>query len=314
MRTIKSMIMTALMGICALVALNVSAQSADNKRFLSLAPSSGMPIIPVFEGWVANEDGSRTFSFGYINRNSDKAVDLPLGPLNRIEPAKYDGMQPTHFPTGRGTGVFSVTVPAEEADSDVWWYLTPADGGEPLKVPGRAANSAYELDFIRPRPQGALQPLAGFGTNGEQKAGLLAQIGEFTGTVKVGEPVVLIVNVKDPSERDPTDPRFVEPLAVGVTFTKYQGPGDVTFAKHESTPEAVNPYKEGSRRFSFWRPPAVNQMQVPGGEGIARIYATFSAPGEYMVHTKVDNFNAPDSADGDQCCWTNIIQKVTVAP
>ena len=314
MRIIKSIITTALVGICTLVALNVSAQSADNARFLSIAPSTGMPIIPVFEGWVANEDGSRTFSFGYINRNSKQAMDLPLGVANRIEPAKYDGLQPTHFPVGRGTGVFSVTVPAEEADSDVWWYLTPVGGGEPLKVPGRAQNAAYELDFIRPRPQGALQPLAGFGTNGEQKAGLSAQIGEYNGTVKAGEPVALTINVKDPSDRDPTDPRFLEPLPVGVTFNKWQGPGDVTFATHESTKPAVNPYKEGSRRFSFWQPPAVNEMQVEGGEGLARIYATFSEPGEYMIHTKVDNFTAPDSANGDQCCWTNIYQKVTVTP
>jgi hypothetical protein len=308
------MITMAFAGICTLVALNVGAQSADNARFLSIAPSSGMPIIPVFEGWVANEDGSRTFSFGYINRNSKDAIDRPLGTANRIEPAKYDGIQPTHFPPGRGTGIFSVTVPPEEADSDVWWYITPADGGEPLKVPGRANSGAYELDFIRPRPQGALQPLAGFGTDGEQKAGLLAQIGEFNGTVKAGEPVVLTVNVKDPSDRDPTDPRFVEPLPVGVTFTKYQGPGEVSFARHESTIIPTNPYKEGSRRFGFWRPPAVNQMEVPGGTGVASIYATFSTPGDYMIHTKVDNFRAPDSQNGDQCCWTNIIQKVTVTP
>ncbi|MFT4862074.1 MAG: hypothetical protein ACI95C_001290 [Pseudohongiellaceae bacterium] len=314
MRTIKSMITTILVGICTLVALNVSAQSADNARFLSIAPTDGMPIIPIFEGWVANEDGSRTFSFGYINRNSKQAADLPLGVANRIEPAKYDGIQPTHFPVGRGTGIFSITVPAEEADSDVWWYLTPVGGGEPLKVPGRAATGAYELDFIRPRPQGALQPLAGFGTSGEQKAGLLAQVGEYNGTVKAGEPVVLSVNVKDPSDRDPTDPRFVEPLPVGVSFNKYQGPGDVVFARHESSTIPTNPYKEGSRRFGFWQPPAANEMQVEGGAGVASIYATFSQPGEYMVHTKVDNFGAPDSADGDQCCWTNIIQKVTVTP
>lgn len=314
MRTIKSIITTALVGMCTLVALNVSAQSADNARFLSLAPSTGLPIIPIFEGWVANEDGSRTFSFGYINRNTKQSIDVPLGASNRIEPAKYDGIQPTHFPVGRGTGIFSITVPPEEAGSDVWWYITPAEGGEPLKVPGRAANAAYELDFIRPRPQGALQPLAGFGTNGEQKAGLLAQVGEYNGTVKAGEPVVLTVNVSDPSDRDPTDPRFVEPLPVGVTFNKYQGPGEVTFSRHESTKTPTNPYKEGSRRFSFWQPPAVNEMEVEGGAGIGRIYAAFSEPGEYMIHTKVDNFRAPDSQDGDQCCWTNIIQKVTVTP
>jgi hypothetical protein len=53
-------------------------------------------------------------------------------------------------------------------------------------------------------------------------------------------------------------------------------------------------------------------VQVEGGRGIANVVATFSQPGEYMIHTKVENFRAPDSSDGDQCCWTNIVQKVTV--
>lgn len=312
MRTTKTTIMTALLSLCALAAFNVSAQSADNARFLSLAPPSGLPIIPVFEGWVANEDGSRTFSYGFINRNTDMAVDLPLGASNKIEPAKYDGMQPTHFPVGRTTGAFAITVPADEADIDVWWHLTPAGGGETLKVPGRAGIAAYELDFIRPRPQGALQPLVGFGTNGQQLPGLMAQMGEFNGRVKAGEPVDIVINATDPSDRDPTDPRFGEPLPLGVKFSKYQGPGDVVFERHSSTVIPTNPYPETSRRHAFWSAPDANELEITGGSGQARVVATFSEPGEYMIHTRVDNFRAPDSQEGDQCCWTNVVQKVTV--
>lgn len=314
MRIFKTTLMTALFSLCALMALNVSAQSADNARFLSLAPPSGLPIIPVFEGWVAHEDGSRSFSFGFINRNTEGFTDLPLGEMNYIEPAKYNGLQPTHFPPGRSTGVFIVTVPPEEADSDVWWHLKPLDGGEPLKVPGRAISGAYELDFIRPRPQGALQPLAGFGTNGQQAAGLLAQIGEYNGTVKAGEAVELTINASDPSDRDPTDPRFVNPLAIGVAFNKHQGPGVVSFERHPSTKIPTNPYKETNRRFRFWQPPAVNETEIEGGSGVAKVMATFSEPGDYIIRATVDNFKAPDSQKGDQCCWTNILQKITVTP
>ena len=28
-------------------------------------------IAPYFDGWFQNPDGSRTFSFGYLNRNTD---------------------------------------------------------------------------------------------------------------------------------------------------------------------------------------------------------------------------------------------------
>ena len=89
------------------------------------------------EGWVANEDGTTTISFGFINRNTDQDVDIPLGGNNRIEPAEFDGMQPTHFPSGRGTGVFTVTLPEDRADVDVWWRLRTGES-EVLRSSGPA--------------------------------------------------------------------------------------------------------------------------------------------------------------------------------
>ena len=48
-----------------------------------------------------NDDGSATISFGYFNRNTlnDGVVMVPLGESNRIEPAQFDGMQPTFLKT-----------------------------------------------------------------------------------------------------------------------------------------------------------------------------------------------------------------------
>ena len=311
MRKFQKTLALLTFALAAVFSLQAQAQSADNGRFLSLAPPTGLPIIPVMEGWIANPDGTTSFSFGFINRN-DVPVDIPLCTANHIEPAKYSGMQPTHFPAGRSTGVFTVTVPSSEADDDVWWHIkTGAE--EALKVPGRRGASAYELDFILPRPQGAMQPHAGFGENGARLPGLFAQVAEFDGNVRAGEPVVLTVNVEDISERDSTDPRFVEPIPMGVHFSKYQGPGEVVFEHHESTVIPENPYDEGDRRFRFFRQLEPGDVQVEGGRGIANVIATFSEPGEYMIHTKVENFRAPDSSNGDQCCWTNIVQKVTVS-
>lgn len=311
MLTLKNFLTTALITLFALVAITASAQSTDSGRFLSLTPPGGLPIIPVLEGWIDNQDGTTSFSFGIINRN-DEGVDIPLGEGNRIEPAKWDGIQPTHFPPGRSTGAFTVTVPNAERETDVWWYLKTGDNEE-LKVPGRYGASAYELDFIRPRPQGALQPLVGIGEDGEQRPGLYAQIGDRPGgAVRAGEQVEIVINASDPAERDPTDPRFGEPLPMNVAFTKYQGPGDVEFTPHESTPAAENPYNENDRRFRFWRAPAANELEIPGPAGTARVYATFSEPGDYIIAAKVDIHSAPDSSNGDQCCWTNVFQRVTV--
>jgi len=311
MLTMKNFLATAASVLLALFAISVSAQSADNGRFLSLTPADGLPIIPVLEGWIDNQDGTTSFSFGIINRN-DEGVNIPLGEANRLEPAKWDGIQPTYFPPGRSTGTFTVTVPNDEREIDVWWHLKTGNNEE-LKVPGRYGSGAYELDFIRPRPQGALQPRVGLGEDGEQMSGLYAQIGDYGGgAASVGERVVLIVNASDPAERDPTDPRFGEPLPMGVAFMKYQGPGDVEFVPHESTPAAENPYNKNDRRYNFWRAPAANELEIPGPAGTARVYATFSEPGDYIISTKVDIHEAPDSSNGDQCCWTNVYQRITV--
>jgi len=311
MRDIKSFIVATAFGALTVVSSGVMAQAADG-RFLSLTPPEGLPVIPVMEGWVANEDGTASFSMGFLNKNK-VGVDIPLGPNNYIEPAKYDGQQPTYFPPGRGAGSFAITVPADEINQDIWWYLKTGDG-EMLKIPGRYGESAYELDFMRPRPAGSMQPLVGFGEDGAQAAGLTALMGAHEGTVTVGQQIELAVNVSDPSMRDTSDPRFKDPFPVGVHFNKYQGPGAIEFARHESTPEPVNPYTEDNPRFRFYRAPGANEVSVEGGIGIARVYATFNAPGEYVVIVKAENFRAPDSQEGDQCCWTNVYQKVTVAP
>lgn len=311
MRTMRFSLAAVVFGLLATVASTVSAQSTDTGRFLSLPPPEGLPIIPVLEGWIDNQDGTTSFSFGIINRN-EVPVDIPLGENNYMVPEKHQGIQPTHFPAGRTTGAFVVTVPNAERETDVWWHIKTGDAEE-LKVPGRYGASAYELDFIRPRPQGALQPLVGIGEDGPQAAGLYAQIGDYPGgTVRVGEQVLLMVNATDPAERDPTDPRFGEPLPMGVEFNKYQGPGEVEFIRHESTEVEENPFDEDDPRFRFFREPAANQLEIPGPSGVARVYATFSEPGEYIISAKVDVHSAPDSSNGDQCCWTNVFQRVTV--
>ena len=157
--------------------------------------------------------------------------------------------------------------------------------------------------------------MAGFGEDGSLSAGLTARVADYTGSVKAGMPVTLTVNVMDPSERDSTDPRFSEPLPIGVHFSKYRGPGGVEFTRHESTPEPEERELPAGVPARFRRPPpGPDQVSVEGGVGVANVIATFSEAGEYMIHIKVENFRAPDSSNGDQCCWTNMIQRVTVSP
>lgn len=314
MRIKTKFIVLAILGLSAFSAVTANAQSADNGRFLSLAPPGGLPIIPVLEGWISNPDGTVSYSFGVINRN-DESVDIPVGESNYIEPAKYDGIQQTHFPAGRSTGTFTVTVPADEQDIDVWWYLTTGES-ETLKVPGRYGSSAYELDFILPRPQGGLQPRVGIGEDGAQRGapyGLRGEVVDYPrNPAQVGIPVEIIINATDPAERDPEDPRFEEAIPLGVAFGKHQGPGNVEFTRHPDTEVPENPYDEDNPRFRFFQEPEVNELQIKGPSGVGRVYATFSEAGEYIISTKVDVHRGPDSSNGDQCCWTNVWQRVVV--
>ena len=91
---------------------------AQPPRFpLALEPegSTGEAVWPAYEGLTRNEDGSLTLIVGYFNRN-EELVEVPVGDDNRMGPAGIDMGQPTHFLPGRNWGVFSITVPADQAE------------------------------------------------------------------------------------------------------------------------------------------------------------------------------------------------------
>lgn len=282
-----------------------------------LQPRSGVSrvVAPFLEGWFPNPDGTFSYSFGYLNMN-DSTVEIPLGEGNMIEPAEFHGMQPTVFLPGRHRGMFAVTVPAAMEDDDVWWTITNPNG-EVTKVPGRTMWSAYMLDW-NPRPHGTVTPVVTFeggqSALGYEGRGPLGVMAEQTITTSVGAPTTLSINVEEVSERDPTDPRFREPTSVRVVWTPYQAPvgAEVEFSRHESTPlpEETEGGRAGGGRGQ--RAPGPEEVMVTSGQGTARVVATFSEPGEYLLHAQVDNWRVPDSSSGDQCCWTNGYQRVIV--
>ena len=104
-------------------------------------------MVPIFEGWYRNPDGTFELSFGYFSVNTEEVLEVPLGPDNVIEPAEYDGRQPTRFepvPEGdrRHWGVFTVTVPAGlRRTANVTWTLH-VTGEQTLSVPGRITRCA----------------------------------------------------------------------------------------------------------------------------------------------------------------------------
>jgi hypothetical protein len=80
------------------------------------------------------------------------------------------------------------------------------------------------------------------------------------------------------------------PADVTIVWSKYRGPGDVTF-KQQRVPVRLN------GQFGTFQK--------------AETTATFSAPGEYWLRA-VANDSSGDGGGGDQCCWTTTHIKVTV--
>lgn len=132
------------------------ANPGETQFAVQLLRPSGGPVVPIFEGWYRNADGTFELSFGFFNVNTEEVIEVPLGPENFLEPAQFDGRQPTRFEPvpesdRRHWGAFTVRVPADFGDRDVVWTIHSA--GQTLSVPGRLTRPTYELagwDFPGP--------------------------------------------------------------------------------------------------------------------------------------------------------------------
>ena len=85
---------------------------------------TGQDVVPVYEGWEQNQDGSFNVVFGYFNRNWEEELDVQPGPDNNIEPGGPDQGQPTHFLPRRNRFLVRVHVPKDFGNKEVVWTLT----------------------------------------------------------------------------------------------------------------------------------------------------------------------------------------------
>ena len=252
-----------------------------------LAPAieRGEGVAPFYDGYYLNDDGTVTFSFGFMNRNTVEILEIPIGPNNFITPAEFNGQQPTYFPPvsyggfggRRERGAFAVRVPADLAETVVW---TITANGKTYSVPALTGLAAYELSYT-PQASGSLMPSVRFSETGE---GSSSREGVVHGplSARVGQPLTIDFWTEDRGERDPVPTVF--------TWSKHQGPvgGNVAFE------------------------PRTAPSEQPGG-GKHATTATFSAPGEYLLRVRVDNHTGTnDSAHGHNCCWANGYVRVNV--
>src|SRR5438128_11899489 len=102
--------------------LTVSLGAQTSPQLTNLRHWSGQAVAPVYEGFDKNPDGSYNMWFGYMNRNYEEEIDLPVGADNAFEPGGDRG-QPTHFVPRRHKDVFSVRVPKDFGDQTLVWKL-----------------------------------------------------------------------------------------------------------------------------------------------------------------------------------------------
>ena len=98
--------------------------------------SSGQNVVPYFEGWIRNPDGTFDLVFGYFNRNWEEALAIPAGPDNVVEPGGPDRGQPTYFLPRRQGWLFRVRVPKDFGKQVVTWTI---------KANGRTEKAYGEL-------------------------------------------------------------------------------------------------------------------------------------------------------------------------
>ncbi len=255
---------------------------------------SGASVTPAYEGWFTNADGTHTLLIGYLNRNTQQTIEVPIGAGNRFEPGGPDLGQPTVFQPGRQVGAFTITLPKDvDRKARLTWSITA--NGETHSVPFWM-NEPYEVNPWNDVAVGNQPPLIRFDPAGpatQGPIGLLAKAIARTATVSAGLSLPVWATDDAKYSSGSNAPLRNPPPPVILHWSKYRGPGSVTFDK---------------------TPPVFEKI---AGEGVfngkATVLARFSAPGEYVLHLDAEDLSGRGGG-GEVCCFTTAMVRVTVTP
>ena len=271
-----------LIGAAFAIAAGAAAQTLPLEPF----HNAGQSVTAAFEGWFQNPDGTYSILIGYYNRNQQQELDIPVGPENKIEPGGPDQGQPTHFLPGRQWGLFAITVPKNFGDQQLTWTLTA--NGQTTAIPVNI-RPLWEIEPFKDATDNT-PPVIRF-ENGAKVQGPKPLTVSLSATQSA--PLPLAVFVSDDAKLVPGMQKPKTP-PVTLTWSKYRGPGSVTFANARPPIEATAAPEEGVA-FS----------------GKASTTATFSEPGEYTLYLVANDWTGKGGR-GFQCCWTNALVKVSV--
>jgi hypothetical protein len=240
---------------------------------------SGQSVTGAFEGWYQNSDGSYTLLVGYFNRNSKQTIDIPVGPNNRIEPGGPDIGQPTHFLPRRQWGVFTIVVPKDFGKNRLTWTIVA--NGHTTAIPMHI-DPLWIVAPLKDVALGNTPPVLRLDPNGRTTTGPPTAVAASY-TTSVSAPLTLNAWTTDDGIRAPEARRPAR--LVSVVWSKFRGPGDVTFSSAS---------------------PSADEKT-----GQSTTTASFSSPGEYLLRVQVNDATG-EGGGGFQCCWTNAHVRVIV--
>jgi hypothetical protein len=297
---------SCLLGLAAITGVVLLAGTSP----LAQTYSRGQNASPAFEGWERNADGSFNFVFGYMNRNWEEELYVPVGPDNHIEPGGPDRGQPTRLLPRRNRFVFRVRVPSDwGADKELVWTLTTR--GKTERAYASLRQDYFMDDVVIASETGAL----GAGSSSPEvranKPPVIRIEGEKTRTAIVGEPLPLVAWVTDdgiPKPRTattaarpapatnasataPRNPAYNPPSRLTVNkrnglhmmWFVYRGEGGARFEPMQVKPWEDTRTGANSPWAPLWTPPPVPK------DGRYTATVTFDTPGTYVLRARADD-------------------------
>ncbi len=244
-------------GIALLCALGVPAGA-------QVQFARGQDVAPLFEGWEHNADGTYNLVFGYLNRNYEEELDIPVGPDNTFDTGGADRGQPTHFYPRRQRFLFRVTVPEDwDKNRKVVWTLTShgrTDYAKGWLQPEWELSDSVIVENMGggvPDPNNKPPTLTIAPVNAVTLPAALSLAASATDD---GLPKPYRRSASNP-DRD-SQPR--RPRGVQIKWTVYRAPGQVTL-EPDASPVV------------YGEPVALNTK------------ATFSAPGAYVLRATAND-------------------------
>jgi hypothetical protein len=170
--------------------------------------------------------------------------------------------------------------------------------GQSTVIPLRL-HTDYNVSPFVDAAVGNTPPIVRFEEKGQQLQGPGMTLDRAqTRTTALSSPLSLPVWVSDDAKYSSGSnaPLREVPPPVELTWSKYRGPGAVTFDAAQPKVEVL----------------AGGAVNTPFS-GKAAASARFSVPGEYVLHLVANDFSG-EGGGGEVCCWTTGLLKVTVTP